>query len=62
MSEPFTRQPPAGPTSPKDPFGEGPKGANARRMRSIAMAVAMLAFVALIFAVSVLRMSGNGGH
>jgi len=54
MSEPVTR------TSRQDPFGEGQNAAKARRFRSIAIAVALILFVGLVFAVSVLRFSGHG--
>jgi len=53
MSEPVVK------TSPKDPFGEGKAAASARRLRSIAIAVALAVFVGLVFAVSVLRLSGH---
>jgi hypothetical protein len=46
--------------SRKDPFGEGVAAARARRMRSWAIAVLLVFFVGLVFAISVLRLSGHG--
>jgi hypothetical protein len=43
-----------------DPFAEGQEAARARRMRSLAIAAALLVFVGLVFAVSILRLSGHG--
>ncbi len=54
MSEPVVK------ASPKDPFGEGLNAAKARRRRSVAIAIALVVFVGLVFAVSVLRLSGHG--
>ena len=54
MSDPQSR------TSRQDPFGEGQGAAKARRRRSVAIAVALVIFVGLVFAVSVLRLSGHG--
>ena len=48
--------------SPADPFGEGAPAAKARRMRSLGIAVALVLFCALIFAVSVLRLTANMHH
>ena len=45
-----------------DPFGEGLAAARARRLRSIGIAVALLAFVALIFVVSIARLTANAHH
>ena len=42
-----------------DPFGEGAAAARARRLRSWGIALALLFFCGLIFAVSVLRLSAN---
>ena len=44
-----------------DPFAEGGDAAKARKLRSLAIAGALLLFVGLIFAVSILRFSGHGG-
>ena len=54
----MTAKPP-GP-SLKDPFAEGQSAARARRFRSIAIALALAFFVILVFAVSLLRLSGHG--
>lgn len=43
----------------KDPFGEGPEAAKARRNRSVAIALGLVAFVALVFVISLIKMS-NG--
>ena len=43
-----------------DPFREGADAARARRRRSLGIAVALVAFVLLIFLVSLLRLSGHG--
>jgi hypothetical protein len=48
-------------TSP-DPFHEGVPAARARRMRSLGIALALLAFAALIFVVSIARLSANAHH
>ena len=42
-----------------DPFHEGAQAAKARRMRSLAIAVGLVLFVLLIFAVSILKLSAN---
>lgn len=42
-----------------DPFNEGLQAARARKRRSMAIAVGLVVFVLLIFAVSVLRLSQN---
>lgn len=52
MTEPaLTRQ--------QDPFHEGLAAAKARRTRSLAIALGLIFFVLLIFAVSILRLSQN---
>ena len=52
MTEPtLTRQ--------QDPFHEGATAAKARRARSLAIALGLIFFVLLIFAVSILRLSQN---
>ena len=43
----------------KDPFNEGEAAARARKMRSLAIAVGLVLFVLLIFAVSILKLSAN---
>ena len=50
------------PTSPsKDPFGEGPVAARARRMRSLGIALALVAFVLVVFVVSMIKLAGGHG-
>jgi hypothetical protein len=39
-----------------DPYGEGPEAARARRARNIAIAVALAAFVVIVFAVTLIKM------
>ena len=39
-----------------DPYGEGPKAARARRTRNLAIALAMVAFVVIVFAVTLIKM------
>lgn len=43
----------------KDPFGEGAAAAKARRMRSLGIAVGLIALIALIFVVSIVRLSSH---
>ena len=58
MSDPSLDVPP--PTgSRNDPFREGPAAARARRGRNIAIAVALLVFVALVFVNTIIRLSSN---
>jgi hypothetical protein len=45
----------------KDPFQEGAAASRARRRRSLGIAVALLAFVALIFVVSMMKIAGAHG-
>ena len=45
----------------KDPFHEGPAAARARRRRSLGIALALLAFVALVFIVSMIKIAGAHG-
>jgi hypothetical protein len=49
-------------TNPKNPFGEDEATARARRSRSLAIALGLLAFVALVFVVTLLKLSGNVAH
>ncbi len=42
-------------TPSKDPFGEGPAAAKARRMRSLGIALALVAFVVVVFIVSIIK-------
>jgi flagellar basal body-associated protein FliL len=46
----------------QDPYGEGAVAAKARRMRSIMIAVALVAFVIVVFAVTMLKLSANALH
>ena len=48
--------------SERDPFREGAAAARARRLRSLGIALALVAFVALIFLVSVTRLAANAHH
>jgi hypothetical protein len=43
----------------QDPFGEGPEAAKARRNRSLAIAAALVAFIVIVFVVTLLKLSGN---
>jgi len=42
-----------------DPFREGASAASARKRRSLAIALLLLAFVALVFAVTYVRLTQN---
>jgi hypothetical protein len=53
---PITMSPP-----PKDPFGEGPAAARARRLRNLGIALALVAFVVVVFIVSMIKMAGGHG-
>ncbi len=46
---------------PKDPFHEGRAAARARRMRSFGIAIALLAFVVVVFIVSMIKIAGGHG-
>ena len=46
--------------SPSNPFGESPEAARARRSRSLAIAGGLVAFVILVFVVTLLKLSGHG--
>ena len=43
--------------SPSNPFGESPEAAKARRSRSLAIALGLVAFVVLVFVVTVLKLT-----
>ena len=43
----------------KDPYREGPEAAKARSRRNIFLALALVAFVVLVFVVTILKLSGN---
>jgi hypothetical protein len=45
----------------QNPFGESEAAARARRQRSIAIALGLVAFVALVFVVSILKLSAHAG-
>jgi hypothetical protein len=47
--------------SSKDPFGEGPAAARARRLRSLWIALALIGFVAVVFVVSMIKLAGGHG-
>lgn len=49
-------------TDAQDPFGEGRAAARARRLRSLGIALALVAFAGLIFVVSIARLSANAHH
>jgi hypothetical protein len=55
------RRPAQARPSPKDPFGEGPSAARARRMRSLGIALALIGFIVIVFIVSIIKMSGGHG-
>jgi hypothetical protein len=44
-----------------DPFAEGAAAAKARRRRSLAIALLLAAFVAVVFAVTVVKLGQNVG-
>ena len=44
-----------------DPFHEGAATAQARRRRSLAIALLLAAFVAVVFAVTVVKLAQNAG-
>jgi hypothetical protein len=46
--------------TPQNPFGEPEATARARRSRSLAIALGLVAFVALVFVVTLLKLSS--GH
>lgn len=55
MREPAVAKPPS------NPFNESPEVARARRSRSWAIALGLLAFVALVFIVTMLKLTHNVG-
>jgi len=46
----------------EDPFAEGAAAAKARRMRSVMIALALVAFVIIVFAVTMLKLAANATH
>ena len=42
-----------------DPFNEGPEAAAARRRRNVVLALGLLAFVALVFVITVVHLGGS---
>ncbi|WP_158916750.1 hypothetical protein [Caulobacter sp. S45] len=56
MHDPTLDVPP--PTGPRqDPFREGAAAARARRMRSLGIALALVAFVVVVFIVSIIKLA-----
>ena len=47
---------------PPAPPREGSEAARARRMRSIAIALALLGFVVLVFVTTLIRLAPHAGH
>jgi hypothetical protein len=50
---------------PKNPFGESESAAKARRRRNLVLALGLIAFVILIFVVTLVKLKGNvlaGSH
>ncbi len=50
---------------PKNPFGESPVAAQARRRRNLVLGLGLVAFVLLIFVVTIVKLKGNvlaGNH
>ncbi len=45
-----------------DPFHEGQAAAKARRMRSIMIALGLIVFVLIVFAVTIAKMHANTPH
>ncbi len=50
------------PVDTNDPFHEGERAARARKLRSLVIALALIAFVILIFAVTIIKLAGNAAH
>ncbi|MGZ3276334.1 MAG: hypothetical protein ACXU82_10295 [Caulobacteraceae bacterium] len=44
---------------PKNPFGESGAAAKARRRRNVVLALGLVAFVILIFVVTLVKLKGN---
>lgn len=44
---------------PKNPFRESESAANARRRRNVVLALGLVAFVILIFVVTLVKLKGN---
>lgn len=47
---------------PRDPFNEGDAAARARRQRSLMIALGLIAFVVLIFVVTLIKLGANLPH
>ena len=45
--------------SPSNPFGETPEAAKARRSRNVAIALGLVAFVVLVFVVTLIKLGAN---
>jgi hypothetical protein len=46
----------------RDPFNEGEQAARARKMRSVMIALALVAFVVVVFAVTMIKLGVNATH
>jgi hypothetical protein len=46
----------------RDPFREGAEAARARKMRSIAIALALVGFVVLVFVTTMIRLVPHAPH
>jgi hypothetical protein len=57
MSNPFDQD-----AEKRDPFNEGLPAANARKQRSLVIAIALLAFVVVVFAVTLIKLGVNAQH
>ena len=53
------RKPPRIGRNPKDPFNEGAAAARARRLRSLGIALSLVTFIAIVFVVSIIKLSGG---
>jgi hypothetical protein len=45
-----------------DPYNEGPDAKKARGRRNLMLAAALVAFVIIVFVVTIVRLGGNVGH
>lgn len=46
--------------SPQDPYGEGSDAAQARKVRSLGIALGLIAFAALIFVITLMKLGHHG--
>jgi hypothetical protein len=44
---------------PKNPFNESPEAAQARRRRSLFLALGLVAFIIIVFIVTIVKLKGN---